>query len=72
MPFAAGGPADTLARVRSFLGLPRAAAPEAREVHVGREMDYGSDLTGADVDFLRGIYARDMARLADLTGIRFD
>ncbi len=64
-------PAPMLSRVRSFLGLPAAAAPAAREVHVGREMDYGSDLTGADVDYLRGVYARDMARLSDLTGVRF-
>ncbi len=64
-------PAATISQVRNFLGLPDAAAPSAREIHVGREMDYGSDLTGADVDHLRNVYARDMSRLAGLTGIRF-
>jgi hypothetical protein len=64
-------PGETISRVRTFLGLPVTAAPTAREVHVGREMDYGSELTGADVDYLRSVYARDMARLADLTGVRF-
>ena len=64
-------PGATLSQVRSFLGLPKAAAPQAREVHVGREMDYGSELSGAEVDYLRSVYARDMTRLADLTGIRF-
>jgi hypothetical protein len=64
-------PGETISRVRTFLGLPATAAPTAREVHVGREMDYGSDLTGGDVDYLRSVYARDTARLADLTGIRF-
>ena len=64
-------PGRTLAQVRGFLGLGAAAPPAAREVHVAREMDYGSELTAADVDYLRGVYARDMARLADLTGVRF-
>jgi hypothetical protein len=64
-------PGETISRVRTFLGLPATAAPTAREVHVGREMDYGSELTDADVDYLRSVYARDTARLADLTGIRF-
>jgi len=64
-------PGRALSRVRGFLDLPDAPAPAAREVHVGREMDYGSELTGADVDYLRGVYARDLARLADLTGVRF-
>ena len=64
-------PGATLSQVRAFLGLPEAAAPTAREVHVGREMDYGSELNSAEVDYLRGVYERDMARLADLTGVRF-
>jgi hypothetical protein len=64
-------PGAILSRVRRFLGLEEAAAPTARDVHVGREMDYGSELNSAEVDYLRSVYARDMARLADLTGIRF-
>jgi hypothetical protein len=64
-------PGPTLAKVRGFLGLPAAGAPAAREANVGREMDYGSQLTAADVAHLRGVYARDLERLADLTGVRF-
>ena len=64
-------PGAALTQVRRFLGLPRRAAPIARDVHVGREMDYGSALTQADVGHLRALYSRDQVRLADLTGIRF-
>jgi hypothetical protein len=65
-------PAATLATVRAFLGLPPAASGvEPRAVHVGRDMDYGSELTEADAAFLRDLYARDQDRLAALTGIRF-
>jgi hypothetical protein len=65
-------PAATLAEVRGFLGLPPAAVPASpRAVHVGREMDYGSALTADDTAFLKGVYARDQARLEALTGIRF-
>ena len=51
--------------------LPPRIAPEPRQVHVGREMDYGSELTVQDALFLRGLYATDQARLAALTGIIF-
>jgi hypothetical protein len=64
-------PAATLAAVRAFLGLAPGAAPRPREVHLGREMDYGSALTAVDVAHLGRIYARDRERLADLTGVRF-
>jgi hypothetical protein len=64
-------PAATLAEVRSFLGLPKGKAPKPREAHVGREMAYPSELTAEDVGFLRALYARDQARLADLTGHSF-
>jgi hypothetical protein len=64
-------PASALAEVRRFLGLPPAPAPAAREVHVGREMDYPSELTPADVEHLRRVYAPDAERLAALSGIRF-
>jgi len=60
-----------LGRVRAFLGLPAAAAPAAREVHVGRDMEYPSDLTPADIEHLRRVYAADAERLAALTGVRF-
>jgi hypothetical protein len=64
-------PATTLPLVREFLGLPAGPAPRPREVHVGRDMDYGAALTSDDVAYLRGVYARDAERLADLTGAGF-
>lgn len=65
-------PEAALGRVRAFLGLPSAPAPPPREVHVGADIAYPSELTTADIDHLRRVYAADAARLADLTGIRFD
>jgi hypothetical protein len=64
-------PITTLSQVRAFLGLPSAPAPAARDVHVGRQMDYPSSLEPADVEHLRRTYALDAERLADLTGVRF-
>lgn len=66
------GPDETLGRVRAFLGLPPAPTPASREVHVGADIAYPSTLTAADVEYLRGVYAKDAERLADLTGIRFN
>ena len=63
-------PADALVSVRRFLGLSTRGPPARREIHVGREMDYGSHLAGGDVEHLSRIYARDLTRLADLTGVR--
>jgi hypothetical protein len=65
-------PAPALARVRTFLGLPDAPPPAAREVHVGQQMDYPSELAAADIEHLRAVYAPDADRLAALTGVRFD
>lgn len=59
-------PAAALAGLRGFLGLPPAAPLAPRAAHVGQEMDYGSELTAEDTAFLRGLYARDQARLAAL------
>lgn len=64
-------PAATLGTVRRFLGLPEAPAPAHRDVHVGRDFDYGSELTAADVAWLRGVYARDQARLKTLAGFAY-
>ena len=61
-------PALILARVRAFLGLSAGPDPRPRQVHVGRDMDYGSELTQEDRQFLRGLYAADQARLASLGG----
>jgi hypothetical protein len=64
-------PGGVLAKVRAFLELAPSDAPAPREANVARGMDYGSELTTADAAYLRGVYARDLERLADLTGIRF-
>jgi sulfotransferase family protein len=64
-------PAPVLARVRAFLGLPDIPPPAPREVHVGQEIDYPSELADGDVEHLRAVYAPDAERLATLTGIRF-
>lgn len=64
-------PGGALAKVRGFLGLAAGAAPRPREANVGREMDYGAELSAADVAHLRAVYARDLERLVDLTGVRF-
>ncbi len=58
-------------RLRDFLALPPREAPLPRQVHVAREMDYGSELTPEDAGFLRALYATDQARLQALTGIAF-
>lgn len=64
-------PNATLAAVNAFLGVPPPRAVTSRDVHVGREMDYGGDLTDEDAAFLRMLYARDLARLEALTGVAF-
>jgi hypothetical protein len=64
-------PANALGRLRAFLGLRSAPAPAPRDVHVGRDMAYPSELSAADVEHLRSVYAADAERLADLTGVRF-
>jgi hypothetical protein len=65
-------PTASLARVRGFLALPPGEPPAPRDVHVARDMDYGSELTDEDRDFLHGLYARDLQRLRALTGLVFD
>ena len=64
-------PGPVLNQVRRFIGLAEAPPPPAREVHVGRDIDYGAELTADDVDRLRRIYARDQARLKALVGFAY-
>ena len=64
-------PGPVFDRLRRFLGLPQGPPPARREAHVGLDADYPSELTAEDVAYLRGVYARDQARLAALTGVRF-
>jgi hypothetical protein len=66
-----GDPAGAMGRVRCFLGLGAGPRAEARQVHVGRQMDYGSELTDEDIAHLRGIYAIDQARMKAVAGFAF-
>ncbi|MDP3634460.1 sulfotransferase domain-containing protein [Phenylobacterium sp.] len=61
-------PNTVLAQVCAFVGAPPPPRTEPRSVHVGQEM---GGLDPADAAHLRAIYARDLARLKDLTGISF-
>lgn len=60
--------ATVLGNVRTFLDLPPAPAPAARESHVG--LDLGAP-QAADVAHLRHVYAADAERLFALTGVRY-
>lgn len=62
-------PGAALEQVSRFLGAPSRGPVAHRDVHVGREI--GGPLAADDVQYLRQLYAEDMARLADLTGIDF-
>ena len=61
-------PDPALARVRRFLGLAASGPVTPREAHVGREME---GLAASDIAWLKGIYARDQARLLALTGLQY-
>lgn len=62
-------PGCVLGQVADFLGAPRRGAVKHREVHVGREV--GAELEADDAAYLRDLYARDMGRLKELTGVQF-
>lgn len=64
-------PGPVLDQISSFLGVPAQPPPAPRRVHVGKDLAYPSQLTAVDRDFLRRLYAPDMARLAALSGIAF-
>lgn len=64
-------PDETLARVNAFLDIPPPGRRAPRDVHVGRDMDYGAKLSEDDVALLREIYRPDQARLEALTGLLF-
>ncbi|WP_218054300.1 sulfotransferase domain-containing protein [Phenylobacterium immobile] len=63
-------PAETLERVRDFLGAPARPPAGPRQVHVGATEE-GLDLDPGDAAFLRELYARDDERLKALTGFSF-
>jgi hypothetical protein len=64
-------PDRTLQRISGFLDIAPPPLVRPRRVHEGQAMTYPSRLTAEDVALLRRLYAADMARLAELTGIRF-
>lgn len=61
-------PNTVLASICAFLGAQPPPPTTPRAVHVGQEME---GLQTADILHLRQIYARDLVRLKDLTGIVF-
>lgn len=61
-------PNTVLTSVCAFLGAPPPPLTVPRAVHVGQEMD---GFEPADVAYLRGLYAPDLTRLKELTGISF-
>ena len=64
-------PAGALSAVCGFLGVAPFPAVRPRRVHEARDIAYPSRLTAEDVAHLRAVYARDMARLRELTGLSF-
>jgi hypothetical protein len=64
-------PGPVLVDVRRFLGLGPGEPPRPREIHVGQDIEYPSQLTDEDVAFLRSLYANDDRRLKALTGLSF-
>lgn len=63
-------PAQTLERVRAFIGAPERPPALPRRVHVGANEE-GLDLDPEDAAFLRALYAGDDARLKALAGFSF-
>lgn len=63
-----GDPNAALKRVSDFAGAGAPPVVAHRDVHVGQQL---GRVNAADVQFLRQLYARDAARLADLTGVHF-
>ena len=65
-------PDEVLKAVNGFLDIPPPGHRAPRSVHVGRDMDYGADLSERDVAMLREVFAPDQARLRSLTGLSFE
>lgn len=66
-------PTETLARICRFLGAPPpAGSVTPRREWVAQDIDYGAEITAADRAYLRALYAEDLARFADLSGLAVD
>lgn len=63
-------PDETLARICRFVGAARPSAPVTpRRELVSAAIDYGQEITQADKVYLRGLYAQDLLRFAELSGL---
>lgn len=65
-------PNEILRRVNKFLGAPPPDRRAPKSVHVGREMDYGANLSEEDIGWLREVYATDQVRLQTLIDLRLN
>ena len=63
-------PTTTLREVCAHVGAdgPASPVPQRREL-VAKAMDYGAQITQADIAYLRGIYSEDLDRFAMLSGL---
>lgn len=62
-------PADVLRDISAFLGQPVSTTLTPKIVHAARQADYRSLLEPTDIQLLAELYAADMERFSDLTGI---
>lgn len=62
-------PAEQLATICDFLGLPSPSSIASRTVHAAREMAYPSRLEADDRRLLANLYASDIERFEALTGL---
>jgi len=62
-------PGAALRQIGQFLDQPIPEDIIPRIVHAARERDYGAALETADIELLADIYASDMSRFFELTGI---
>jgi hypothetical protein len=63
-------PDETLARICGFLGVDPPAGPVTpRRELVAKAIDYGTPISEADRAYLREVFADDLARFAELSGL---
>lgn len=62
-------PDAALREISAFLGQPAPDTVDRRIVHPARERDYGSRLEASDIALLSELYAPDMERFSEITGV---
>ena len=63
-------PAETVARIGRFIGAARAPQRVTpRREMVAPTIDYAQEITKADKLYLRGVYAQDLRRFGELSGL---